>query len=243
MVSVGDNGSVGGTVGSGQPSQCSTRRMWQAGSGTHGRSEADNSGGGRTSPAAHRRHHIRKIFQRTEAIAGRPATKRPSGSCDRRSGNFGRGAKVRTPSGVIERGKLVGCERRGQHVRGNPTRRRSTQPCSGMSGRTHGSRCRRRRHGRLGSRRRRPGTPHGRSGIRCRRRPHGMLGSRCRRWRHGRLGSRGRQRRNGGLGIRCRRWRYGRHGTADGGSGHGKLQATELQKQRQQEQPRKQLEQ
>ena len=109
----GDSGSVGGIVSNGQPSQVSMRRIRYVVGGSCERSGASNCGGGRMRPMIWRRHHIRKIVQRFEAVTGQPAAKRPSGSCDRRNGGFGSGAKIRTPLDVIERGKLVG--RRGGH--------------------------------------------------------------------------------------------------------------------------------
>ena len=104
----GDSGSVGDIVSNGQPSQVSMRRIRHVVGGNCERSGASNCSGGRIRPMIWRRHHIRKIVQRFEAVTGRPATKRSSDSCDRRNGGFGRGAKIRTPLDVIERGKLVG---------------------------------------------------------------------------------------------------------------------------------------
>ena len=104
----GDSGSVGGIVSNGQPSQVSMRRIRHVVGGTCERSGASNCGGGRIRPTKWRRHHIRKIVQQFVAVTGQPATKRPSGSRNSRNGGFGRGAKIRTPLDVIERGKLVG---------------------------------------------------------------------------------------------------------------------------------------
>ncbi len=109
----GDSGSVGDIVSNGQPSQVSMRRIRHVVGGTCERSGGSNCSGGRISSTIWRRHHIREIVQRFESVTGRPATKRSSDSCDRRNGGFGRGAKVRTPLDVIERGKLVG--RYGEH--------------------------------------------------------------------------------------------------------------------------------
>ena len=104
----GDSGSVGDIVSNGQPSQVSMRRIRHVVGGNCERSGASNCSGGRIRPMIWRRHHIRKIVQRFEAVTGRPATKRSSDSSDRRNGGFGPGAKVCTPLDVIERGKLVG---------------------------------------------------------------------------------------------------------------------------------------
>ena len=104
----GDSGGVGGIGSNGQPSQVSMRRIRHVVGGTWERSGASNCGGGRRRPTIWRRHHIRKVVQKFEAITGQPATKHPSGSRDRRNAGVGWGAKIRTPLDVIERGKLVG---------------------------------------------------------------------------------------------------------------------------------------